>query len=469
MAYAGSRAFLLAALLSMAPAAWAQEVAFLSPSHGETVRGVVYLRATKPAPEDGWISYKIAPAGQEGQYVAAVIKPFEYAWDTRARGKDGKPLFADGEYVLTATAFDPSANTVGESRVVVRVANEIPASVVGEPVRLRCSYQRGQQLRFSAEAQLTLTLPEEEKKRTLIPLHLDLLVVADWTETVLTPTGADSPAVIDKVLERGYLQVVGGEGTQLPGAGQRFRLCVYPNAAIELLNDKDKHFPLGEYFVRLPERMLYRGDSWEDELAVLPLPNAIARHVLRAQHRLDGYEYAAGQRCARLVSTFSETDKPVLVKVGQAIFPLKTSYQATRHSYFGLDSAHFVAFEEITKHTIELPYQVVQVLYQLQLGQPWQTAAGGGAAAGALPGAGLGPMGEMPGSMGPEGAMMGPMGPMPGGMMGMPGAPGGVAPYGMPGAGLAGMGGAMGAQQMPPVKVNIESHLKITEKAPAPK
>jgi len=62
-------------MLLLGTAAWTQEVRFISPQNGATIRGVVNLQATKTNPDDGWMSYKIGAVGKEAVYVAAVIKP----------------------------------------------------------------------------------------------------------------------------------------------------------------------------------------------------------------------------------------------------------------------------------------------------------------------------------------------------------------------------------------------------------
>jgi hypothetical protein len=320
---------------------------------------------------------------------------------------------------------------------------------------------------------------------------MDVVVKAEWDEVVLSPSTENSPAVIDKTVGHAFVQVVGSEGFTLPGAGKKFRLKVSPNGFIDVYKEKDEHFPLGEYFVILPEHKVRKGDVWQNDLAVLPLPNAVSRRILSTRMSLDGFEYVAGKRCARITTTFKEDNVSVRVKLGQNVFPLKTSYEAERVSFFGIDVGHFVAFEERMKHTIELPVQIVQMLYQFQLGPQGQQVAGM-YGAGAMPG-GMAEMpggmpGMMPGAMGPEAGMMGAppaampgMGPMPG-MAGMPGAPGmpgagmegGMAAYGgapgMYGGGMPGMDmgmGGMGATQMKPAKVIVESQLRIIENTPA--
>lgn len=469
---AGSAAIIAIALFVCVPASWAQEVRIVSPREGSMVRGVVELRTVKAA--GGWVSYKISAAGKEGDYVAAVIEPFAFKWDTRAKDAKGNPLYPDGDYVITATAYDPSGNPAGEASVTVTVANRVPASEVGGPVLLRCAYQRAQQYAHRANGKLTATLPEKDQKQTGIPLHLDVLMRAEWESEVLTPTSGDSPAVIDVTVKSGYIQVVGAEGVRLPGAGKQFRLKVFPDGLVELFRRSEgDHFPLSEYFVKLPPRPVTTGDTWNGDVLVLPLPVAEGRHVVSAQHKLDGFEYVAGRRCARITTQVSEKDKTVVVRIGHVVYPIKTSYTINRASYFGIDAKRFVAFEETAKHTIKLPYQAVQLLYQLQLGQSAQTAAAG--AAGMMGGAmqpgmgmpGMGPMGGMP----PE--MMGAAG-VPGGpaMMGMPGAPGMAMP-GMegPGAGaympgmMPGVMGAAGGYQMQDVNVEIVSTLSIIEQS----
>lgn len=452
------RSVVLGAAWIVCAAAVGQQVRFLSPQAG-TVRGVVELKATKPNPGDGWISYKISPAGKEGDYITAVINPFSYIWDTRKRGANGARIYPDGDYVLVATAFDPSGNPVGESSITVSVRNEISPAEAGAPVVLRAAYSKGQRLDYTADGKLTVYLPEEQRKAFPIPLRLEALVKAVWSETVLSPTGQDSPAVLDKVLKSGYIQVIGSDGVKLRDFMSRVRLNVFPDAEIRLLNPRDEHFPLGEYYVKLPVRAVNVGDTWQSELSVLPLPNAVSRVVLQAQNKLDGFEWVAGRKCARILSTFKQDEQFVMVKVGDQTFPLKTSYEATRISYFGLEEKRFVSFEERTKHVIEVPAQAIQFLYQLQLGGTAAAAraAGAGGMSGQMMGPGMGGAMPMPGmggpgmGTGPGGMPMGGMGPMGmgggmpapamGGGMPMGGVGPGMGPGGMP---MGGMGAGMG-------------------------
>lgn len=462
-------------MLLLGTAAWTQEVRFISPQNGATIRGVVNLQATKTNPDDGWMSYKIGAVGKEAVYVAAVIKPFSFYWDTRARGKDGTRLYPDGDYVLTASAFDPSGNAVGESSVTVTLANDIGPAEIGS-TELRCRYQKAEKLTFSAEGNINVSLPKEEKERLYIPLNMDVLVKADWEEVVLSPT-SDASAVLDKIAKHAFVQVVGSEGFNLPAAGKKFRVRVSPRGFVDVFKEKDEHFPLGEYFVMLPDRPVKQGDTWEDDLAVLPLPNATERRIVKARMVLDGFEYVADRRCARILTKFSEKDRAIMVRVGSSMFPFKTSYEADRISYFGIDVGHFVAFEERMKHTLDLPAQIVQMLYQFQLG-PRAQAMGGLAGMGGMgmPGMAMPGVGGMPsmGGMGPMGPAgpVGPMGPEAGmmmqpGMGGMPGMEPSMQGYG-PGmmGGIPGSEGMMGGVAAQPAKVNIESTLKIIETTP---
>lgn len=452
------RGIVLGAACLVCTVALGQAVRFTSPQPG-TVRGVVEIKATKPNPNDGWISYKISPAGKEGDYVTAVINPFVYAWDTRKRDASGARIYPDGDYVVVATAFDPSGNPVGESSITVSVRNEISPAEVRAPVVLRAAYAKAQKLDYTADGKLTVYLPEDQRKAIPIPLRLEAIVKAAWSETVLAPTTEDSPAVLEKGLKSGYIQVIGGEGVKLRDLMSRVRLKIFPDAGIDLLNPKDEHFPLGEYYVKLPIRAVNVGDTWESELSVLPLPNAVSRVVVKAQNKLDGFEWVGGRKCARILSTFKQERQLVMVKVGDQTWPLPTSYEATRISYFGLEEKRFVAFEEQTKHTVEVPAQVIPVLYQFQLGgtAAAMKVAGAGGMGGPTMGPGMGgtggPMmgpgmgGGMPmGGIGPGG--MGPMGPMGIGGMG-PGMAPGMGPGMAPGMG-PGMAPGMGPGMMGP-------------------
>jgi hypothetical protein len=197
----------------------------------------------------------------------------------------------------------------------------------------------------------------------------------------------------------------------------------------------------------------------------------------------------AGRKCARIVTTFSQKDVLVMVRVGSSVLPIKTSYDARRASYFGLSDHHFVGFEEKMRHTMVVPVQAIQMLWQLQTamaakGQPTGGMGVPGAGGMGMPAAGG--MGGMPGGgmvggpgkmgMGGEGGGMTPggFGAPAGGMMGGGGygAPaGGMMGGGGTGApgmgGMGGMGGATAAPQM--AKIVIDSELRIMESAAAGK
>ena len=414
-------------LVIVASAGLAQTVSFISPQNGATVRGVLELHATKPNPSDGWISYKVGQAGQDGNYVSAVITPFNYKWDTRQHTAEGGRVYPDGDYVIIATAYDSSASVVGEATVTITLQNELTPAEVEEPVTLKVSYDKARKLDFAADGKLLVTLPEEEKKKLGIPLRLDLVVKANWTSTVLSASSEES--VLDELLKSGYIQVAGSEGYQLPGAGDTFREKITPDGAVEPLRSKREHFALGEYYVKLPDRPISRGETWNSELSVLPLPNAVSRQILPAQNRLDGFEYVAGRKCARIITTFSEKNTLVMVRVGSQVLPIKTSYEARRASYFGLTDHHFIGFEEKMRHTIEIPVAAIQMLFQLQMASSQKAQAGAG-----MPGAG--------------GMMGGGMGGMMGGGMASPGMGGGTMAGGMMGGGGMGMGG-MGTGMTP--------------------
>lgn len=474
------------AVLTAAVLAQDTGVRFLAPENGAQVRGVVEVRAERAGGSQGWISYKIAKAGQEGEYVAAVIAPFVYRWNTRARSKKGEPLYPDGDYVLTATAFDPSGNKLGEASITVTVANEVAAADVPGPVELVCSYIRAQKLAFKAKGRLKVTLPEKEKKKLYIPLNLDVFVEAEWEEEVLSPTAGDAPAIVDKRVRSGFVQIAGGEGVNLPSAGKTFRLTVAPDGKVDVYKE-GHHFPLGENYVELPERAVSKGDSWPAEVSIVLLPSAVATHLTGVKKvTLDGFEYVAGQKCARIVATFSQKEKPVRVRLGRSIIPLKTTYKAQRICYFGLETKHFVAFEDRVSHTLKIPVQFVQMLYQIQLGGAAKTAQagmGGMMGAGAMGGmmgpmmGGMGPMAGEPGMMGagmatPGGTGLQPYGPGAagvGGFGGMSGPPAGMAAMeGMAGAGgmgaaMPGLAGGAQAQQAQTIPVLVESELRITE------
>lgn len=431
------RSLLLGVLVSAVSLALAQEVQFLSPEPG-TVRGNVTLKAEKPNPTDGWISYKIAPAGKEGDYVAAVISPFAYVWNTRERNAEGSLVYPDGDYVVTAEAYDPSGNMVASRKETLTVANEVPASEVTTPVLLRCSYPKALRVGFTADGTMRVTRPGSERRTFPYPLRLDAVVKAGWNVVCMSPTEGDSPAVVDDVLRSGYVQVLGSSGTRLRDVVTRTRLKVFPDGTVDLYDKSEEPFPLGEYYVKLPMRAVNVGDTWTSEVAVLPLPVAESRATVEAHNKLDGFEYVDGKVCARIVSTFKQEGQSVKVKVGGNEVDFKTSYECRRLSFFSLADKRFVGFFETSRHRIEVPYDMAETLYGIQTGQT-QLAQGGTAMMGGpgMPGSGM--MGR-PGMMGSS--MMGGPGMMrPGGSMG----PGMMGP-GMMGPGMMRPSGSNGSR-----------------------
>ncbi len=496
-------ALLAIIFICLAHAAWAQEVRFIRPSDGDTVRGVVTIQVRVIGARPTWVSYLIAKPGQEGKYLAAVAAPYVFQWDTSQRDEKGKRVWPDGEYVITAAAYTasrpggtPQVKEIAKASIRVKVANEQSASEVDEPILLRVEYRAGERLGYQARVKAHMELAEGEKKRLekiggYLPLQMDVILVSDWDEIVLEGTRDDEPATVDKLVLAAYGHIIGSQSFNLPVAGRRVRMLVFPNGVVKLYRENDKPFALGQYFVPLPDHPVKAGDSqlgaWSGVISVLPLPIATNAQRVPAQHKLDGYEWRAGQLCARIVSTFGQRRaKPVMVKLGPYSFPLKTKYKATRTSYLSLRQRRFVAFEERIEHVCEVPYQVYQAAWQLQYPQAQAATAtmgmGGGAA-----GMGMGPGGPMmPGAAmplaGAGAAMMGAASGLPTGMprfgaaaeagaMG-PGTAGYPAAMGMPGMlgmggmpGMPGMGGMMGGQaaqqQAKPVKLKITVSLSI--------
>jgi len=140
---------------------------------------------------------------------------------------------------------------------------------------------------------------------------------------------------------------------------------------------------------------------------VLPMLRAEPRKV-RGSHRLDGFQLVGGHKCARIISTYSEKNVKLRIRMGTSVAPaagmgrgdmggmpagpepgmmpppepamddpgmgmsgaaagtktmavqappvteIKTSYNGTRISYFALDLGQFVRAEDIITHKLTI-------------------------------------------------------------------------------------------------------------------
>jgi hypothetical protein len=150
---------LVITLLGHAALVLAQEVSITSPASGSTVRGLVKIQGVKPDPESGWMSFKLEGPGQKDEFVAAVIKPYVWVWDTTARDQD-KRLFPDGMYTIRAVAQSPAGAAIGETSIQVTVANNLGPGEAPSSVRLRVNYTRGHEYKYDVEGSRVVSLKE---------------------------------------------------------------------------------------------------------------------------------------------------------------------------------------------------------------------------------------------------------------------------------------------------------------------
>lgn len=420
-------------LLVFAADAFAQGTTILSPATNATVRGTVRVQVQKADPDSGWVSFKLDGPGQKSEYVAAISKPYVFLWDTLQR-KDGKALYPDGTYTISALACNPAGQSLGESSVTVTVNNAVSGFDAPTSVRLAMNYKRGREYTYKIEGQRDVSLRKSNPMLDPIVKELDTVLHAEYVDHAMT-TSSGGPALIRKRAVQGWTQV-GKEAKSIPGLGETYTISVQPTGSMGPKHKGDKNFDLGELTLELPNRDLRVGDTWTSKLWLMLDPTATKRHEVKAQHRLDGFQWYNGLKVARIVSTFSEKGTKFTIRFKNGSASLETDYKGTRYSYFAWEEGRFVAIEDSLNHNYDI--DVAQL-------------------SAALTGGGFG--GGMPGAMGPDGM---PMPGMDGGMMpGMPGAPGmpgmdpGMMPPGMPGApGMPGMpspdGGMMpGAPGMP--------------------
>ncbi|MEA3402728.1 MAG: hypothetical protein U9R79_15925 [Armatimonadota bacterium] len=276
-------ALLAIILVGLCLTAQAQGVRFITPEDGDTVRDMVRLRATKPNPDDGWISYKVERGG-EGEFVTAVTSPFSYVWNTRDRDEDGKDLYPDGQYTLTAVALNPSGRKVGEASITVTLKNAMAASEAPSRVPLRLWYTRNAEVHYRAEGRWDMKPdPEEEDAEDVYTLAKEYngALVANWKNKVMSPSIAAGHAVLHVVAGRAGTQYGTGDVSTLRhvdalkarGLNQMYTTYLaLAEGEMQLKHDDEPRFELAEMLVPLPDRPVRVGDSWEGSMTIFPDP-----------------------------------------------------------------------------------------------------------------------------------------------------------------------------------------------------
>jgi len=344
--------------------AGAQGVSFISPQDGDTVRDVVRIQATKPSPDEGWISYKIESGGK-GDFVSAVVSPFAYVWNTRARDESGNDLFKDGQYTITAVAMSPSGRKVGEASITLTLKNALSASEAPQRVDLRLFYDRNQRVHYRAEARWGIrpqTGEEEPEDVYELAKAFDGAVVANWRNIVMSPTYAAGHAVLHVVVGSAGAQAGESEVEALDRAGHSHTYRALRSGEMRLKHDDETAFKLAEMTVTLPDREVRVGDTWNGTITIWPdplkgtgaaaagamgegmamdpmmmgmppdmammggeagmgmgataaptAPTTIETRTVRAKHTVDGFEWVMGQPTVRIRSTYSVDKDKVTV------------------------------------------------------------------------------------------------------------------------------------------------------------
>lgn len=306
MLVCGATMMVIGLVLSTAPA-WAQGVRFISPQDGDTVRDMVRLEATKPTPNSGWISYKIVK-GSTGDFVAAVTEPFVWVWNTRARDENGKDLYGDGQYTITAVAMSPRGRSEGEATITVTVMNAVSASERPPAVRPRLIYERNQQVYYTARGSWTIRpAPNEENPDDVYEMAKEAngAMVANWKNKVMSPTEAAGHALLHVVVGSSGEQMGTQEVTVFDEAGQSHTYMALQNGTMRLKHDDESAFRYVELSLELPDRELKQGDTWTSQMRVLPVPQLDTDvRTVRAKHTVEGFEWVNGHMCIRIRSTY---------------------------------------------------------------------------------------------------------------------------------------------------------------------
>jgi len=154
---------------SVLPGIAEAQVQILSPSPGATVHGIVQIKATKPQPDEGWITFSVSPS--QDKYLAAAMSPFSIEWKLY-RG-DAR-VYPDGRYTIIATGFDGSGRRQGQSSIAVTVKNDIDPSEIGTTVELKTNYKRGQFFNYKIEGTTTVDVPGDAGKELREPPQMGM-------------------------------------------------------------------------------------------------------------------------------------------------------------------------------------------------------------------------------------------------------------------------------------------------------
>ena len=272
--WTASTALIALMLLGAGLAADAQGVRFVTPQDGDTVRDIVRVQATKPNPDSGWISYKIAK-GSSGDFVAAVTSPFNYVWDSRGRDDKGKDLFTDGQYTITAVALSPRGRKEGEASITVTLKNGVSATDAPQSVDLDLIYGRNDEVYYRAEGKWTIrpaaSEDEPEDVWDIAKIYNGALV-SNWKNKVMSPTYAAGHAVLHVVVGSSGAQAGKSEVEALDHAGEALTYIALRDGEMRRKHSDEPEFELAELTVPLPGRAVKKGDSWQGRISIWPDP-----------------------------------------------------------------------------------------------------------------------------------------------------------------------------------------------------
>jgi hypothetical protein len=401
------------ALLGMASSVSFATLEIVQPTSGQTLNGTVRVEATKSDARHGWVAYKIEGPEQSGDYATAITHPFAYVWDTNKRMTDGNSMYPDGEYTITAVAHMPSGKEDGMDSVRVTLRNELEPGEKPTSVRLITDYKRGREMDVEVLGTCRARVAEADETNQKITELYNGTLKADWRERAMS-NSAGGTAIVRKYFNQGYTTFTGVKPTSLPNVGDIFTTVVSPDGAVKSKHDDDPDFKLGQLYLELPDKTLREGTTWKSTMYVLPMLRAEPRKV-RGSHRLDGFQLVGGHKCARIISTYSEKNVKLRIRMGTSVAPatgmgrgdmdgmpagpepgmlppgagpmpppdpamddpgmdmpgaaagtktmavqappvteIKTSYNGTRISYFALDLGQFVRAEDIITHKLTI-------------------------------------------------------------------------------------------------------------------
>ncbi|MGD8236952.1 MAG: hypothetical protein PVH68_00245 [Armatimonadota bacterium] len=356
-------ALLLIAVLCSCAGAWAQAggVTIISPQIDEEVRGTYTLSATKPNADQGWVSIVLTggPTVTEPQLLAAVIAPYKYKWNTRAR-VGGKRVYPDGEYTLQFLAHKPAGgDPIGSVTIKAQVSNDVDPADVPEGIELRHQYEARQKARYSVQCESRLQLPAQlrllEEVLGSMQSQLDLAYTASTMD--VDDLAPEFPGVLEATIRNtprdGILESQGQAPRLFPGLGRSHTVRARDNGLVRPVRPESGRFGFGEMYIVMPRGPVKIGHRWTGEASVMPEFSAGQRQIVPAQHVLEGFEWLHGQRCARIRSTYRYPGY-MTVTIDGAGVTVRTTMQGERATYFAYEIGQVRLIEETNRHQLRV-------------------------------------------------------------------------------------------------------------------